>query len=81
MTVDLSGLRIVENDFYSHARVGRDSKLAYVFAAETNFYSHARVGRDKQHGKHFYSHARVGRDLLRCHHIVLGQRISTHTPA
>ena len=59
--------------FNSHARVGRDDKIAIVNQSIENFNSHARVGRDwveMEEGDayiDFNSHARVGRDasLLR----------------
>ena len=34
------------NDFYSHAREGRDNSSAEAQGELNNFYSHAREGRD-----------------------------------
>ena len=55
--------------FNSHARVGRDENIHYVYmAVANNFNSHARVGRDinkalkNANFQNFNSHARVGRD-------------------
>ena len=55
-------------NFYSHAREGRDKRIIHMMALETNFYSHAREGRDccsrciADLVGNFYSHAREGRD-------------------
>ena len=36
------------DDFYSHARVGRDITAVQLLKNHLDFYSHARVGRDKK---------------------------------
>ena len=59
-----------DEDFYSHAREGRDWPAEFMLAAQfLYFYSHAREGRDAHRSGsahksvHFYSHAREGRDV------------------
>ena len=37
---------ILDGDFYSHAREGRDQNVVYLFRGTVDFYSHAREGRD-----------------------------------
>ena len=73
-------------NFNSHARVGRDSRVLADCTKATNFNSHARVGRDtvitieNYDRYHFNSHARVGRDKV---YRITDEawEISTHTPA
>ena len=58
-----------DDDFNSHARVGRDGAKLHVYSLNNHFNSHARVGRDNICHVHmaiannFNSHARVGRDM------------------
>ena len=59
-----------DEDFYSHAREGRDWPAEFMLAAQfLYFYSHAREGRDAHRSDtgsapvHFYLHAREGRDV------------------
>ena len=58
------------NDFYSHAREGRDITNLSYHHNSNDFYSHAREGRDtfeQDNGSelvNFYSHAREGRDNM-----------------
>ena len=77
-----------DEDFYSHAREGRDWPAEFMLAAQfLYFYSHAREGRDAHRSGsahksvHFYSHAREGRDFRGVLTQDPHQSISTHTPA
>ena len=78
-------LNWTDDDFNSHARVGRDANRAVDPDVSPDFNSHARVGRDcKGNGravgiKNFNSHARVGRDEV-CKAFRAKGHISTHTP-
>ena len=79
------GKYVIQPDFNSHARVGRDGVYSSEPMKFVDFNSHARVGRDLPVSvsytdqKNFNSHARVGRDPF----LTLGlpnSQISTHTP-
>ena len=65
----LAELDTIQQDFNSHARVGRDEGLFESIGTWLDFNSHARVGRDewllvyKRRIMDFNSHARVGRDM------------------
>ena len=68
MTVTEVMSRAQLENFYSHAREGRDKLFDIQINGGINFYSHAREGRDKaelnqrEQAVNFYSHAREGRD-------------------